>query len=227
MKKLLLAAALLPLLATAQKEINVEPQDKENSQGTKPAFVMVIPQNSMKDVMDDWKKFIKKDSKGKIEEVKGELKLVGAVNTNITPNPFTIVSKMVETPEGVQLTAWFTDGDVDIAPKTDPDKSVAIQKMMHDFGVSEYKAAVKKEVEKAVSQQNSFQKTFDGFVKDQKTAEDRITSHKRDIEELQKKIKNEEENIVKAKDMQTKSKADLDKQIEAVKAVNEKLNNIK
>ncbi|MFN8309757.1 MAG: hypothetical protein U0T73_14025 [Chitinophagales bacterium] len=227
--KQLLSIALfaIPALVFGQKEIKVDEVEKEMTLGTKTAFVTVIPQAKLKDVNDAWKKLLKKDSKGKLEEAKGEVLMNGAVNRNISPIPFTVVSKTMETSDGIQLTAWLMDGDVIISSASSPDKGAAAIKMIHDFAAGQYREAVKDEVEKEKSKQNAVQKVFDGYVKDQKSAEDNITKAKHQIEELQNKIKTEEENIVKAKDMQVKSKADLDAQINVVKTVTDKMNNIK
>jgi peptidoglycan hydrolase CwlO-like protein len=68
---------------------------------------------------------------------------------------------------------------------------------------------------------------YDGFVKDQKKAENNISSHNKDIEKLQNKIADEQKNITTAQSNQATSRAEADRQKVKVQQVNEMLNNIK
>jgi hypothetical protein len=226
--KLLLCTVALaaPAFLFSQKEIVVSEQDKSMSAGTKNCYVMVIPQAKLKDVTDAWKKLVRKDAKGKPEDNNGELVMVGASNKNISAAPLTITGKLVETSEGVQVSAWISDGDF-ISTTSAPDKSVAVKKYLHDFGAQQYKEAVKDELEAEQKKSKDMEKVYDGFVKDQKKAESNIESHKKDIEKLQNKIKDEEANITKAQSNQTTSRAEADKQKIVVQQVTDKMNNIK
>jgi len=227
-KKLItIASFVLPVIAFAQQEIKIEEVEKEMSMGTKNCYILNIPQTKVKDVTEDWKKFIKKDSKGKVEDIKGEIQLIGAVNKNVSSFPFNIFSRLLETQNGVQLSVWASEGDIFISTKVSQDKSVAVQKYLHDFAVVSYKDAVKNELSSEQDKLKDVQKIFDGFLKDQKKAEDNIEDDKKQIEKLQKDIKNEETNIAKAKDNQVKQKSIVDTQTNSIKTVSDKMNNIK
>jgi hypothetical protein len=227
-KKLsIFCACLFPVFLIAQKEIKVTEIEKEMSMGVKPAYVVSIPQAKLKDVNSDWKKYIKKDAKGKVEEDKGETRLIGAVNKNVSPFPFNILSKVLESSDGVQLSVWASDGDLFISTNASPDKSVAIQKYIRDFAVASYKDAVKEELKNEQDKLKETQKVLDGFVKDQKKAEDNIADDKKEIEKLQNDIKKMESEIEKAKGNQTKQKLVVDSQSAVVKTVSDKMNGIK
>ena len=226
-KTAILLLVILPTFLFSQKEIKVTEVEKEMSAGIGTSFVVNIPQTKLKDVISDWKKYIKKDAKGKVEEDKGEIKLIGAVNKNVSPFPFNILSKTLETNDGVQLSVWASNGDLFISSKASPDKSVAIQKYIHDFAVASYKDAVKDELKNEQEKLKETQKVFDGFVKDQKKAEDNISDDKKEIEKLQNDIKKMESEIEKAKGNQTKQKLVVDSQAAVVKTVSDKMNGIK
>ncbi len=227
-KKLLGVVLLsIPALVFAQKEIVITEAEKEMSAGTKNGFVTVIPQANGKEVTDEWKKYVRKDTKAKPEDVNGEVKIIGAVNKNISSFPINVFAKILETGEGVQLTVWVAEGEIFVSSKTSSDKSVAVQKYIHDFAAQEYRDAVKKEVDNEQKKAKDLEKIFDGFVADQKRSEGNIASYNKEIEKLQTKIKEEEANIQKAKDNQTAARANADKQKEVVNGVSTKMNNIK
>jgi hypothetical protein len=228
LKHTLLAAIIaVPTLMIAQKPIDMTEADKEMSMGNKHCYIMTIPQTKGKDVTEAWKKYIKKDAKGKLEEANGEMKMIGAMYKNISSLPFNAFAKVLETPEGTQLTGWFSEGEIFISTATAADKSTAVQKYMHDFGVQEYKASVAKELEKENNKLKDLQKVLEGFGKNQKGADGNVENYKKEIEKLQNKIKEEQGNSAKAVDSQTKSKGDVDAQQAVIKEVTDRMNNIK
>ena len=222
---LLLAA--LPFLGFAQKELKITEQEKEMSLGTQNAYVVDIPQAKLKDVTNDFKKYVKKDAKGKSNEEKGEISMLGAVNKNISSMPFNVFGRFVESSEGVTVSIWVAEGANFISSKLTSDKSVAVSKYLKDFAVEQYKQAVKEELEKEKDKAKAEQKVLEGFVKDQKKAESNIEDHKAEIANREKKIKEEEANIGTAKSNQEKQKDVIAKQNAVVNSVQQKLSNIK
>jgi hypothetical protein len=214
LKKLIgVAAITLPTVLFAQKDITISESDKEISAGTKNSYVVLIPEAKSKEVNQDWQKMLKKDTKGKVEDNKGEVKGTLIAIKNISLNPLTIYSKSVETKEGVQLSAWFADGDsIFISTAATADKSLAVQKYMHDFAVQEYKAVAKTQLETEQKAQKDLQKIYDGFVKDQKKAENAVTNAQKEIARLQDKNKDEEGNIKQAIANKNANKAIADQQ---------------
>ena len=226
-KIMTIAAIVIPSFLFAQKDILTSEVDKEMSQGVKNSYVTLIPQAKGKDVTSDWKKYIKKDSKGKVDDNNGEIFIIGGTIKNVSNQPLNIYARVLETTEGVQLTVWISEGGVFLSTVANPDKSVAIQKFLHDFGVKQYKDAVKDQLEAEQKKQKELEKVYEGYVKDQKKAENNIVSHNKEIEKLQNKIKEENENIQKAQLNQSNSRADADKQKSVVQQITDMMNNIK
>lgn len=214
LKKLIGVAAIsLPTLLFAQKDITISESEKEISAGNKNSYVVLIPETKAKDVNEDWQKMMKKDAKGKVEGNKDEVKTTLITVKNISLNPLTIYSKSVETKEGVQLSAWFADEDsVFISTAATPDKSLAVQKYLHDFAVQEYKAVAKTQLEAEQKTLKDLQKVYDGFVKDQKKADNAVVNAQKEIARLQDKNKDEEGNIKQAIANKNANKAISDQQ---------------
>ena len=226
-KIMLIASIAIPSLSFAQLDITISETQKNMSAGNQNCYVMLIPQTTAKDVIGDWKKYIKKDAKSKPTDNSGETMIQGASCKNISPNPLNISAVILETSAGVQLSTWFSEGDAFISTQTNSDKSIGVQNYLHNFGVQEYKNAVGTQLQNEQSKQQDLEKVYDGFIKDQKRAESNISNYNRDIEKLQKKIKDEQANIQKAQVNQSNARADADKQKMNVQQVNDMLSNIK
>ena len=226
-KIITIAAFAMPALAFAQKNIAITETTKNMSAGSQNCYVFLIPQADLKDVQNDWKKYVKKDAKGKPEDSNGETKMIGAVNKNISPLPINIYATFLQTSDGIQMSAWFADGTNFISTQANSDRSVGVQNYLHNFAVQEYKDVVKSQLEQEQKKQKDLEKVYDGFVKDQKKAENNISSHNKDIEKLQNKIADEQKNITTAQSNQSTSRAEADRQKAKVQQVNEMLNNIK
>ncbi len=191
--------AIVPALLFAQQDIIVKEISKDFSGGNKNSYVLTIPEATTKEVNSDWQKWVKKDSKGKIEDNKGEVKSSLVTVSNISSVPLTIYSRSLESKEGVQLSVWLMEGDSFVSTSYSADKSTATQKYLHDFGLQEYKAVAKKQLEAQQDKQKQLEKIYDGFVKDQKKADKEVADAKKEIEKLKQKNIDEEGNIKQAK----------------------------
>lgn len=226
-KILMIVLFAIPVLAFAQKDIVITETVKNMSAGNQSCYVILIPQTALKDVQDDWKKYIRKDTKAKPADANGETSIMGAVCKNISPFPINIYATFLETSDGVQISAWFSDGSTFISTQSNSDRSVAVQNYLHNFGVQEYKDAVKYQLDQENKKQKDLEKVYDGYVKDQKRSENNITSYNKDIEKLQNKIAEEQKNIQTAQSNQATSRSDADRQKMKVQQVNDMLNGIK
>ena len=198
-KKLIATAAIIvPCALFAQNAILISEDTKDMSAGSKNCYITLIPQAKAKDVISDWKKMLQKTTKEKLQDNNGETKATMVSVPNISTTPLTVYAKFVESTSGVQLSSWFAQGDSFIATTVSADKSIAVQKYLHDFGAMEYKDAVKNELADEQKKLKELEKTYEGFVKDQKKAENGVTSAQREIEKLQNKNKEEEGNIKQA-----------------------------
>jgi predicted nucleic acid-binding Zn-ribbon protein len=141
--------------------------------------------------------------------------------------PFNIYATIIEAIDGVQLSVWVADGEVFVSTATAQDKSVAVQKYLHDFWVQEYKNAIKSQLTLEQKKQKDLEKMYDSFIRDQQKSEGNIDRYNTDIQKLQGKIADEQKNIQKAKDNQATMRANADTQKGVVLQVTDMMNNIK
>ncbi len=175
--------SVLSLSMFAQKEITVQVETVTMSKGTQTSYQVTIPQNTFKDVEKDWQKYTGTGSKGKASAVKGENFQPAAVNANVSPAPFNVYSKLLETTEGVRLTVWLTENDtIFISKEVSSDKDLAAQKYVRDFAVQEYQNVVKKELEAEQEKQKELEKELQGFIKDEEKSRKKISSNQRSIQ---------------------------------------------
>ena len=228
MKKLIYTALFIaPLFAFSQKELSVSEEEKEMSLGVKPCYVVEIPASKLKTIQEGFKKYIKKDAKGKMNDDKGEINMIGAMNKNISSLPFNAFGRFVESSNGVKVSFWASEGEIFISSKTAPDKSEAAKKYIKDFAIAQYKEVYETMVETEKDKLKDVTKLLEGFDKDQKKAEEKIASQKREIEKLNQSIKDEEKNIEAAKSNQAKQKNEVEKQAATLKNKQSELQNIK
>lgn len=227
MKKILSLFFCLPFLLHAQVNLTVEEKEQGMSRGTQPSFVIDIPQVDLKTATKDFSKYIKKGSKGKVEEIGGEIVLIGAANSEVSPLPFNIYARFVQSPKGVQLSAWMSEGETFIGDKTAASKAAAFKNYIRKFAVEAYTDAVKEELKAEESKLKDENKKLEDFQKDEKKAESNIQSHKAEIASREKKIKEEEQNIETAKKNQQSQKGAVSSQEEVVNVVKKKLSTIR
>lgn len=190
MKKILVAAYLtFSITAFAQKNITVDEAPRPMSKDTQFSYLVEIPQAKVKQVEKDWLKYISIKSKGKATVVNGENLQTEAVYKNISPNPFNVYSKLVETTDGVNLTVWLTDNNAAFISKTPNSiEDLAVQKYVRDFAVQEYKLAVQDELETERKKLNEMEKQQAGFIKDEEKSNKNMNDNKRSIEKANDKI---------------------------------------
>lgn len=178
-----LAIVCFCLTAAAQKPIIIDHAVRLMSKDTQPSYQFEIPQTTLKDVEKDWLKYLSTGSKGKATVVNGENLQPAAVNTNVSAKPFNVYSKVLETSEGIRITAWFTENDtVFLCKALNSDQDLAIQKYLHDFAVTEYKTAVSTELKNEQEKLKALEKTLEGLYKDEEKASKKISESNRSIQ---------------------------------------------
>lgn len=185
MKFIILASlSALTLSAFAQKQLTVEVSERPMSKGTRISYTVEVPQAQLKDVEKDWVKYTAKNSKGKAIIANGEYLQTGAVNVNISPDHmFNIYSKLFGTVEGVRITAWFAENDT-LFVQSDSTRGqyLAIEKYVRDFGVMQYREAVKGELNAAQDKLKALKKGLATQIKSEERASDKISNDKRSID---------------------------------------------
>lgn len=201
-KIITLCCLAMSISVFAQEKITVDESPQPMSKGTYPAYITEIPGAKLKDVERDWKRYITSGSKGRVLEANDEISIIGAVNKNISQEPFNVYSHILETTTGVKLTAWLTFKDsVYISKDLNTDKDLAAQKYIRDFGVQEYKLVVKGELQKQNEMLRLLQDQQNDLIKAEEHSNKKIEEYERDIQ------KNNGEIATNADDQ--KRKADL------------------
>lgn len=204
---LFLTATTLPFLTSAQQKIKILQLIQTCSKGEQSAYQTIIPQATLKDVEKNWKTYIKTKSKGKVEERNGEIFIYGAVNKNLAPEGFNLFSTLLETTEGVLLTAWFMRNDsVFISRETAPDKTLAAEKYLYDFAIAEYKAAVKNELNAENKKLTALESDLKQLINDEEKANKKINENQRAINRTRTEIRTNENDQRLKQDQITKQK---------------------
>ncbi|MEO8149128.1 MAG: hypothetical protein ABI723_15895 [Bacteroidia bacterium] len=193
MKKiqLLVLASLLflNLNVFAQKEITVTPVNKQMSRGMQAGYMVNIPEAKLKEVNPALKKQLEENTKANAKEINGEMVTYEAVNKNFSLKPFIIYSKLLETTDGVELTAFVTEDSLTFLDENgEADKVAALKKSLHDFAAAEYKKVVTKQLNVENGKLSDLKKTLDGQVKDENDNTKEISKKQREIESSKSKI---------------------------------------
>ncbi len=184
MKKILFAAlCVVTVSAFAQKPVTLSEDTFAMSKGTQTGFQVEIPQITMIEAEKQWLKYVSTGSKGKATVLNGENTQTGVVNPNVSPNPFIVYSKLLETTEGVRLTTWFTENDtVFISKQLNNDQDLAVQKYIRDFAVAAYQDAVKDELKAEQDKQKALEKELNSLIKEEEKAAKKISESNRAIQ---------------------------------------------
>lgn len=157
--------------AFAQDTLSVLPVTKSLSKGNQSGFKIIIPENTKKDVISDWKKMLRKNK---------------AIDNSKNPEYKFIISLPEVSRDTVFIYTMFNEVDraVELIGFISADDSVFISSgeiaenfktYIRNFSVNEYREAVRDrlEIEKNVlkkleSDQTSLEKDIDGWHKDSK-----------------------------------------------------------
>lgn len=180
---LLLLLIASTITVNAQEVLPIDESTKANSKGTYPAYQIEIPGGSLKDISKNWQKYISTGSKAKVELLNGELILNGAVNSNISPNPFLIISKLMDIPGSVRLTVWLAEDESSyISKELGNDRHLTALKFVRDFGIQEYRAIVNTLLKSEENKLKSLEKERENLIKEEERAAKKISENQRSIQ---------------------------------------------
>lgn len=169
MKKIFLALlTVISCTAFAQQSILVTMDSVGSNDNLRNAFTVDIPKVSLKDVERDWLKTVGKCAKDNASVVNGENIQKGAVNQNISPEPFTLYSKLIATTTGVRITVWLAQNNiVSASGVANANQDLAVQKFMRDFALSAYEEALEDELKTEERKLRDFEKDMSKAVKEE------------------------------------------------------------
>ncbi len=212
----ILIIVLLPIFSIGQENIEVTQKSVSMSQGEQPAYIVVVPQADYNQVLKEWKKTIRQNTKSKVEENEHELFIAGTLISSIHHQPINIYSAVIEKDSVIKVVAVFEIDSVFFAYSEENhdlknEKTYhQIKNFMRDFAVSQYTYAIGLELsaaEKLLKTQNKdlkelgkqneiYQKEMKESEQNIKNSEDLISSYEKDSERKLSEINSKKESIV-------------------------------
>jgi hypothetical protein len=222
MNKILTAALILISQTVLAQNISITEQNVLFLNGQQPALVSTIYNNSLNEVMDKWKSYMKSFKNEKVKSDKGEIFADNIMIKEWGNNTVDIYARLEENKgdKSVKIMVAFDLGGAYLTSASDAGKYAYAEKMIRDFAVETSKAplvANLKDAEKALSKMEGDR---DGFEKS-------IKSLKGDIESYKEKIKKAEEDIQKNETELGKKKSEIDAQRTAIQLLNSKIGEVR
>ena len=167
-------------VAFGQQPILVTMDSLDTKSNSRNSFKVDMPKTTLKAVERSWLRYVGKRAKGKASTVNGAYIQEGAVNKNISPEPFTIYSNLVEIPTGVRLIVRLGDNELVKAPGVaNSTQDLAVQKFMSDFAVSAYRQAIQAELKAEENKLCALEKEKSRMVKTEEKSKRRIKKSER------------------------------------------------
>jgi hypothetical protein len=160
----IIAFLLSSTAALAQLSVETSTTASADAQTT---FYVDIPQSDLKSTERPWHRYIGRRSKGRSSDANGIHLQLGAVNSNISPEPFDVNSTLTETIGGMRLTAWLTrNGKPFVSKDASTGQQAAVRKYLHDFAIGQYREAVEAELKTETSKLKDMEKSLASIIKD-------------------------------------------------------------
>jgi hypothetical protein len=160
-----------------------------------------IPQHTLQDAQQDWLTYIGYGSSGQTIAVNGESLQAGMINKVISPDPFNLSSRLVETIGGIRLTVWFTEPDMLRARhEQNVNSNQALQKYVLDFATLEYRRTVQDELKFSQVRQVDLQNELSRLMSDEASLVKKISKNQAQIKCANETIAIYNESIKKLTD---------------------------
>jgi len=210
-----LFTCFIPGLMIAQ----VSEGGKPMTQGTNNALTVTLNGISVSDAEKIWKNYIGPfDGKSKYNKKANELFVDNASIASVSPNTIDLYSKAEKVGNDVNFSVWFDLGGAYLSSIAHPDRYPAAVEVMKGYlrEISRFKTNEQlKEEEKKLDKLNSSLKDLtrdkEGYEKDIKKAEDKITESKSKIDQNIKDQAAKQAEIDAQRSVIDKVKSDLDK----------------
>ena len=201
--KLLLSIIIAAILfvpteiINAQQSIEVTNKMVTMSQGEQPAYIVEIPQADVDDVMENWTKIIRQNTKEKAMVTGHEISILGTRIEEIYLEPISIYSAIIKADSTLKLFAVF---EIDSVLFNYEENSTIenekihshIQHFMRDFAVNEYEYAVEEELEAEEKKLKELNKELAGLTGDNENMHKAVKENEQDIKNAEDAIKSYE-----------------------------------
>ena len=208
---------LLVNLVFAQDSLNVSQVEKAMSHGTHVGFAVDIPQAKLKDVVNAWKKYIKRgETKASVEFIENEYQINGTALTNISAQPMNVYTTIKEAEKAIRLTSFFTEDDSNyISTSLNTEKASATEKLMKDFARMQYRLAVENELNDETKNLEKLENEKEDLINDNEKSNKNISEYERKIDRAKAEIESNGSE-------QSKRRADVANQKEIVRSTTPK-----
>lgn len=208
---------LLVNIVFAQDSLNVSQVEKAMSHGTHVGFTVDIPQAKLKDVVNAWKKYIKRgETKASVENSEDEYQISGTALTNISAQPMNVYTTIKEAEKAIRLTSFFTEDDSNfISTSLNAEKASATEKLMKDFARMQYRLAVENELNEETKNLEKLENQKEDLINDNEKSNKNISEYERKIGRAKAEIESNGSE-------QSKLRADVANQKEIVRSTTPK-----
>ncbi|MDW8418507.1 MAG: hypothetical protein RML37_03740 [Chitinophagales bacterium] len=207
---------------SAQADLQITTEVRSFSKGNYSSYQVTIPQASLRDTEREWMRYLRRGSKARPEMINGEIIQRGAVDKNVSPAPFIVYSKLLETGKEVILTAWFTDNDtLFYSAAQSSDRDIAVRKYLRDFAVLAYRNALSAELSREKQKLNALEEALEALIRSEERARRKINEHQRSIERNESAVRlneTEQKNKINQIAQQKRTAESLRSMPEAYKA---------
>jgi len=145
---ILLVAFFISNSLQAQDSLHVSQKDKQMSRGIYTGFSVDIPQAKLKNIVNAWKKYIKRgETKSSVEKNGEEYQVSGTSIVNVSAKQMNVYATIKDVEKAIRITAFFAEDDsIFISSAVSAEKAEAIEKLMKDFARTQYRNAVEDEL---------------------------------------------------------------------------------
>ncbi len=149
---LVFLALIIAIPSFAQEPITIREENVDMSKGNQPAYIVMIPQSNMKNVLKSWTKKIKQNTKSKVKQNGAEHSIQGTLITEIYSDPINIYSAVIQVDSSVKLISMYEVDSVFFSPNVndshiDNERTYqGIKNFIYGFALEEYKNSVGEEL---------------------------------------------------------------------------------
>lgn len=202
-------------LSFGQQKIEVQQEIVTMSQGEQPVYTVLIPESNYEEVVDDWMKIIRQNTKSKIEELEHEIVILATEIKEIIGQPINIYSAVIKDDSSVKIIAAFEIDSVFFS-LNEENKTVHsekthhhIQNFLREFAVAQYKEFVEIEL-------SDSEKLLKTKNKEYKDISKKIENYQKEIQENEQGIKNSQDLISSYEGENERKQGQIEKKKESI-----------
>jgi hypothetical protein len=186
------------IIAQSAVKLTVSEENKSMSKGSANAFVMEVPQTKAADLKKDWQKFLKDNSRAKIEDDKTELSAIGANISKLSTSLLNHYALFTENTNASKIFTFFQINDAFVSTATNAEVAANVKLFMLEFGKLTYSNVVENEIKEEQKKLKTLEKELESLMKGEDKAKGKIINFKHNIEqdELEIKAKKHEQEVM-------------------------------